>query len=79
MRRVSKKLLKVSLFLCIIVDDEIRHDRQIRITIVQEGSFPVYEPQALSVEEHVVRFEQVVMTRHHVGLVMRISRSQTRV
>jgi hypothetical protein len=33
----------------------------------------------LSVEEHVVRFEQVVMTRHHVGLVMRISRSQTRV
>ncbi len=75
-RRLSKILLKVSLFLCTIGDDEIRHDRQIGITIVQEGSFPVDEPQALPVEKHVVRFEQVVVTRHHVGVVMRVSRGQ---
>src|ERR1017187_3576362 len=78
-RRLSKILLKINPFLRVIGDDQIRNDRQVGIPIVQESSFPVHQPYAVSVEKDIVRLEQVVVTRHHVRIVTRVNRSQLRV
>jgi hypothetical protein len=78
-RRLSKIFLKINPFLCVIGDDQIRNDGQVGIPIVQESSFPVHQPNAVSVEKDIVRLEQVVVTRHHVGIVLRVNRRQLRI
>ncbi len=70
----SEIFLKIGLFLRFIGDEHIRHHRQVGIPIVLERSLPVHHPQAASIEEHVVRLEQVVMTRRRVRMERRVSR-----
>ena len=67
------------MFLLFIGDEHVRHDRQIGIAIVLECSLPVHQPQAASIEENVVRLEQVVMTRSQVRIERRVSGRYSRV
>src|SRR4051812_44886646 len=77
--RGSKILPKKHRFLFIIRDYVICSDRQIGISIIQKGSFPVHQPYAFSVGEDIVRLEQVVVTRHHLRIVIRVNRGYFRV
>jgi hypothetical protein len=47
--------------------------------IVEESSFPVHQTDAVSVEKDIVWLGQVVVTRHHIRIVMWVDRSQLRV
>lgn len=71
-RRLSKILPKISSFLCVIGDHEVRKDRQVEVPIVQESSFPVHQPYALSVKKDVLRLH-IVVARHHVRVVTRVN------
>lgn len=42
---LSKILLKINPFLCVIGDDQTRNDRQVGIPVVQESSFLVHQPR----------------------------------
>src|SRR5450755_433894 len=75
----SEIFLKIDLFLLFSVDEHIRRHCQVGIAIVLERSLPVHQPQAASIEENVVRLEQVVMTRCQVRIERRISRSYSSV
>ena len=48
--------------------------RQVGIPIVLESSLPVYQPQTVAVEEHIVGLEQVVMTRRQIRIEARVNR-----
>ncbi|MGA2880570.1 MAG: hypothetical protein ABSG13_16600 [Bryobacteraceae bacterium] len=71
--RCSKIFLKINDFLFVIRDYLIRNRRQVGVPIIQESSFPVHQPYALSVEKDIVPFEYVVVTRHHLHIVMRVN------
>jgi len=47
---------------------------QVGIPIVLESSLPVHQPQTVAVEEHIVRLEQVVMTRRQIRIETRVRR-----
>src|SRR3984957_16406185 len=72
----SEIFLEIGLFLRLIGDEHIRHHRYVGIPIILERSLPVHHPQTASLEEHVVRFEQVVVTRRRRRIKRRVSRRQ---
>ena len=75
----SKTFLKINPSLRVVGDDQIRKDREVSIPMLQESSFPVRQPRALSLEKHIVGLKQVVVTRHHVRVVTRVNRRYLRV
>ena len=55
-------------------DDHIRNHSQVSVAIVLESSLPIHQPQTVAVEEHIVRLEQVVMSRRQIRIETRVSR-----
>src|ERR1019366_6159614 len=52
--------LQIGLLARLTVDSKIRHHCQVNIPVVQKRRFPIDEPDAISVEEDVLRLQIVV-------------------
>src|ERR1039458_7217236 len=61
--------LQIGLLVRLAVDSKIRHHCQVNIPVVQKRRFPIDEPDAISVEEDVLRL-QIVVALHPLRLIV---------
>ena len=69
--RLGEVMVEVRCFVLVGGKEEVGGDGEIEVAIVEECRLPVNEPDALAVEEDVIRLE-IHVARHHVGIETRV-------
>jgi hypothetical protein len=69
--RFAEIVAKIAPLLGVVRDYEIRDDGKIEVAVVQEGRFPIDEPDTAAIEKHVFGL-QVVVARDQIEIAARI-------
>ena len=73
--RLSEVGIQIAFFLDLVVDTEVSRLGQIDVRIIEKGRFPIHQPEALPVKDHILRF-QIIMACYQLSLVARVHLEQ---